>query len=360
MARGWRRQAIAAVAAAALAVVCAAGADAQAASKAQKRAAAAKGSKSKKQDPVEAQRAIEAALKQLEAGKADQAVIALSTTLAGGNLPPASMAKALFYRGMAYRQQKKPAQAIADLTSAMWLKGGLSDSDRKDAVRQRAEAYREAGLSETGQPIAPAQPQAATRSASATTGWGAETTRLPTAPAAARAAPATQPSSGGNFFENFFGGPPAPSPPPPPRAPATAAPVAPAPVAAAPVARTAPAPAREARPPQAATSGWSSNTQVRSAAPVVTGALTRKAEGKYRIQLGIVRTQGEADALAARVRQEQATLLASRSMEIDQAVVGSMGSFYRVRLGPFSSREETSAACAHLKGTGLDCLVVTQ
>jgi cell division protein FtsN len=96
---------------------------------------------------------------------------------------------------------------------------------------------------------------------------------------------------------------------------------------------------------------------------VVTGALPRnaqKAEGKFHIQVGIVRTQGEADALAARVKQEQAALVASRSMEIDQAVVGNMGSFYRVRLGPFASREETTAACARLKGTGLDCLVVTQ
>ena len=79
----------------------------------------------KRQDPVEAQRAIEAALKLLEAGKSDQAAQALTTVLGGGNLPPAIMAKALLYRGIAYRQQKKPAQAIADLTSALWLKGGL-------------------------------------------------------------------------------------------------------------------------------------------------------------------------------------------------------------------------------------------
>jgi cell division protein FtsN len=37
-----------------------------------------------------------------------------------------------------------------------------------------------------------------------------------------------------------------------------------------------------------------------------------------------------------------------------------MGSFYRVRLGPFASQAETGAACARLKSTGLDCLVVMQ
>jgi cell division septation protein DedD len=133
------------------------------------------------------------------------------------------------------------------------------------------------------------------------------------------------------------------------------------PAVAAPLAQAEPPPARrQARPRQAATSAWASNTQVQSTPVVTTGTLSPKAEGKYRIQIGIVRTQAQADALAARVRQEQADLVASRSMEIDQAVVGNMGSFYRVRLGPFASREETGAACARLKGTGLDCLVVTQ
>src|SRR5262249_34953395 len=42
----------------------------------------------KRQDPVEAQHAIEAALKLLEVGKPDQATQTLTTVLNGGNLPP--------------------------------------------------------------------------------------------------------------------------------------------------------------------------------------------------------------------------------------------------------------------------------
>ena len=382
MARGWRKLVIAAIAAAALATVCMPGAESQAPPKAQDQDAAAKApAKKKKQDPVEAQRAVDAALKQLEAGKADQAVVALSTTLAGGNLPPAIMAKALLYRGIAYRQQKKPAQAIADLTSALWLKGGLGDSDRRDALRQRSSAYQEAGLTETGEVIAPAVPPtmahapsapsapspppqapAATRTASAAKTWGAETTWLPTAPPATQPAPAQQ-SSGWNLFGNLFGGSPSPSPVAP--APAAKAPaaVAPTTVAAAPIERAEPAPVvrRQAEPRAPAASGWSNSTQVQSGAtPVVTGALPVKPEGKFRIQVGIVRTQGEADALAAKVKQEHGSLLAAREMEIDQAVVGNMGSFYRVRVGPFATQQETNVICARLKGTGLDCLVVTQ
>jgi hypothetical protein len=374
MAGDWRRLVIAGTAAAALAAVCAVDAEAQGSDKGQEQGAPAKTqAKRKKQDPVEAQHAIDAALKLLEAGKGDQAVVALTSTLAGGNLPPAIMAKALLYRGIAYRQQKKPAQAIADLTSALWLKGGLGDSDRKDALRQRTSAYQEAGLTETGEPTAPAvpasvaqapSPQPATRTASATKSWGAETTWLPTAPGPAQSASApaaSQQSSGWNLFGNLFGGSPSPAPPSPPPAPAPVV-VAPLPVPAAPVARAEPAAVQhqaEAHP--AVGSAWSSKTEVQNgAAHVVTGALPTRPEGRYRIQVGIVRTQAEADALAARVKREHGSLLTARETEIDQAVVGNMGSFYRVRVGPFASQQETNVICAQLKGTGLDCLVVTQ
>jgi cell division septation protein DedD len=400
MARDWRRLAIAAPAAAALAMVCAPTAESQAPPKAENAAAKAP-AKKKKQDPIEAQRAIDAALKQLEAGKPDQAATALTATLAAGNLPPAMMAKALLYRGIAYRQQNKPAQAIADLTSALWLKGGLSDSDRKDALGHRRSAYQEAGLSESGEPITPAvppavarapapppqvvqaplpaspaqvtdapppaaAPPAATRAASATRSWGAETVWYPTGPPlsqgasvqAAPAQPTSQQSGGWNLFGNLFGG--SSSPAPPARAPAAAVPT---PLAAAPVERAETSVVRRPAQPggQTATSAWSSSTGTQShTAPVVTGAVAAKPAGRYRIQVGLVRTQGEADALAARVKQEHGSLLGARDMEIDQAVVGNMGSLYRVRVGPFASQQETNVVCARLKGTGLDCLVVTQ
>ena len=51
----------------------------------------------------------------------------------------------------------------------------------------------------------------------------------------------------------------------------------------------------------------------------------------------MVRTEHEAQALAAKVKREHAAALAAREPEIDQAVVGNMGSFYRVRVGPFAT-----------------------
>ena len=154
----WRKLAVAAAAAIALAASGASQGAAQAPGKAAAKKAPGKeaegeaeggAAKPKRQDPIEAERTIAAASQQLEAGKSAEAAQVLTRVLNGGGLPPGMMAKALLYRGIAYRQQKKPAQAIADLTSAMWLKGGLGEADRADAVKQRAAAYQEAGLADS-------------------------------------------------------------------------------------------------------------------------------------------------------------------------------------------------------------------
>jgi len=367
MVRHWRRLAFAASAAAAAALVCAVPLEAQAPTPAKKTktskakaadqeqddAAPKTPAKKKKQDPVEAQRAIEAALKLLETGKTEQAVQALSAALAGGNLPPAIMARALLYRGIAYRQQKKPAQAIADLTSALWLKGGLGESDRADALKQRASAYQEAGLSESGAVVAAVptvQRNASQRTASTSANWGAATTP---APPPAASAPEPAPKASGNtwgIFGNLFGGPSASQPASTPRPPA--------PQTTASIVNAEPAAvAQPERRPQTG-GAWSRNTHVRGDAPTAALEAPRKPEGRFRIQVGMVRTEAEARALAARVKGQGA--VAAREPEIDQAVVGNMGSFYRIRVGPFATAQDGQAACASLKSGGLDCLVVTQ
>jgi len=297
--------------------------------------------KKTKQEPVDAQRAIDSAGKLLEAGKAEQAVQALTVTLAGGNLPPAILAKAFYLRGTAYRQQGKPAQAISDLTSALWLKGGLGGAERADALKQRAAAYSDAGLTESGEaaaaaPVGKAKP------------WGAETKA---ADAASKASP---PGSGGSdWLANLFNWP------------AASAPASKAPPVTASIEKSEPPPPLKA--PTVA-SAWSSKTEVkanvepreepRAIAPAAPARTT--AEGRFKVQLAAVRTQAEAVALAAKAKREQGAALAAREPEIDQAVLGNMGSFYRVRVGPFATMQETQAVCAKLKGSGFDCMSVTQ
>jgi SPOR domain len=333
MAGYWRSVVPAALCAAALSAVCLVGAHAQSddepAAKEKEPAA-----KVKKQDPVEAQRAIEAAGKLLKSGKIEQAVQSLSATLAGGNLPPAVMAKALYVRGLGYREQKKPAQAISDLTSALWLKGGLGGDERADALKQRVEAYADAGLTEHGQALA---------------ATGADH------------APAKK--SGGNWLSSLFSPSGADAPPPP--------------------SRTKEAPAKEkdespvaAKAAPTLIGGWASKTEVQpdrtavtpkakaEAPPATAEAAPAKetpparAEGRFQVQLAPVRTRVEAVALAAKAKREHAAVLASSEPQIDQAVLGNMGAFYRVRFGPFANAQQTQAVCAKLQGSGLDCMPV--
>lgn len=298
--------------------------------------------KKKKQDPAEAQKTIEAAQKLIEAGKADAAVQSLTATLTAGNLPPGLMARALLYRGTAYRQQQKPALAIADLTQALWLKGGLSEADRAEALRQRTAAYGDAGVSDTGVASASTPARTASSLNAVTTG-----SNVPS-----DSAPAPSSGSGWNLFGGLFGGSnsSAPQPAPPPKAAVVPSPV----------------------PSQPSASSWSSTTEVRPTtvamapqAPVVTQSppppvAAPRPEGKFRVQLGLVRTESEAGAIAARVSGELATIFEARNASVDQAVVGNMGTMYRVRVGPYASANDGQAVCGRLKGTGLDCLVTSQ
>lgn len=326
MARYWRSVVPVALGAAALSAVCLVGAHAQSA----KQPPAAK---AKKQDPVEAQRAIETAGKLVKSGKAEQAVQSLTATLAAGNLPPAVMAKALYVRGLAYREQKRPAQAISDLTSALWLKGGLGGDARADAQKQRIEAYADAGLTEHGQALV-----------------------------AADARPTPAKKTGSNWLSGLF------SPSEPGAPPASRRKVAPA-------RETAETPV-VAKAPPSVIGGWAGKTEVKTDRTAVAAPAADKApraapapareppparvEGGFQVQVATVRTRAEAVALAAKAKREHAAVLASSEPQIDQAVLGNMGSFYRVRFGPFASAHQTQAVCAKLQGSGLDCMPVTR
>ena len=362
MARDWRKVALAVVTAAALASVCPQTAQVQA-QQARKAPAAAKPAAKgdpdgaektakKRQDPAEAQRAVENASKLLQSGKADQAEQVLSATLAAGSLPPAIMARALHLRGMAYRQQKKPAQAISDLTSALWLKGGLSAEDRAEALKQRSAAFADAGLTETGG-IAAAGPAVAAGSPAtkesvperpASKSWGTVTTPSPEGSSGSRQTS----QAGGNWFNNWF------------NAWGSQGAQASSSTSTASISKDEPGPERVTRAASVArvSTAWSSNTEIKPAAAAAPAHATATAPGKYRVQLAAVRTHREAQALAGKAKAALGAI--AREPEIDQTVLGNMGSFYRVRVGPFSTAQEAQAVCVKIKGTGFDCLTVTQ
>lgn len=100
---------------------------------------------------------LEAGIEAYQEGAIEVAVETLSDALLQGNLSETRTAQALYYRGLAYRELGKPGQAIADLTKAMAAKNALSKADLKIAARNRAGAYREAGLASTETPVRPGE-----------------------------------------------------------------------------------------------------------------------------------------------------------------------------------------------------------
>ena len=304
-----------------------------------------------KADPANAQSQVEAGVNALEAGKVDVAVASLSSALSSSSLPATQTARALYYRGIAYRRQSKPALAISDLTSALWLKGALNEQQRADAMQHRAAAYREAGLPDQ----TASEPVRSASTPNATT-------------AAAAAAPASTSSSGGGFFSSLFGGgasTAAPTPPaPPPVADRTwgaSTQVQTGSVATA-AAVTAAAPA------VAATKTWAAETTQKptpasaraAAAAAKAAAAPAPTAGAFRLQVAAVRTPDEANGVAAKLQERYGRELGGRAPAVDQTVMANMGTIYRVKVGPYANASEPKALCDKLKADGMDCLVVSQ
>lgn len=364
-------------------------------------------------------------VKAYQAGRYQNAVDQLSTALRGGGLGSATMARGLYYRGLAYKQLNKPGLAISDLTSALWLKNGLSDEERKAATAERAEAYKAAGLGDgnsgkdrvaasdpKSETPSPAQAQAAPEPAAAAPGaapatqyasthtadtggvpqpltMGAETAVPPpparkgdgaidqsaalqqAEPATAatesavtaaqadagqanggQAAPASQTGGFSDFFSNLFSG----------GSNASAAP------AEAPTGVTT-ASTSQANPQ---TSSWSDTTSLtqggaKPSSKKVSGKTAAAAPektaqskgGKYKLHIAALRSRAAAEALAQKLMQEHAGDLHDRKPAVDEAVIGSMGTFYRVRVGSYKTADEPRGLCNTLRNSGYDCLVVS-
>ncbi len=88
--------------------------------------------------------ALKQAAQAIKSGKGEAAIKFISNVLAVKGLPPALIAKGYYLRGLAYQKSGKPAQALADVSQALWLKQ-LSAGDAADAQKIRAAALGEVG-----------------------------------------------------------------------------------------------------------------------------------------------------------------------------------------------------------------------
>ena len=317
-----------------------------------------------------AQRRLDAGISAYEADKINQAIRAFNTVISGGAVNSQQMARALYYRGLANRKKGRTALAIADLSAAAWLKDGLTFSEQQKALANRAEAYQEAGVADVP-PTAPstdgafgAEPwQTALSPQAAAAPQTASATYVPPRPPPPP--PQSSSSGGGGFFDsitNMFGGGssqsevttasvhegPATSawsqtteivtPSPPQAAPQTAAAAPP------------PLPTRRA-------------AAVRGSAVTKAVARPKKkaaASGKYHVQVAAVRSRDEANAVSVRLLSQHASELGSRRPEVEQKVMGGMGVFYRVSVGPYASAAESKRICGSLRASGFDCLITIE
>lgn len=353
-------------------------------------------------------KAYDAGARAFQEKKYDRAISSLTEALTLGGLSSQQIAKALYYRGAAYRHQGKAGQAISDLTSAVWLKGGLADSERSAAMEERAQAYREAGLGEPlpigtppldQAPSVPAATAAATATASeaVTSSWAPATSAKaateastpalaagpvgsgatsPSAPtlSALPAGDATEATSSapsltgvgttiggagsaiGGFFQNLFSGG------------SSGQQATSASSTAVETASTGPAGG------EASNADWGAATSVAAGAWATTAteagsakaAKTAKAAAGSQpsaqqgigLQLTAVRSREEAEHMAKAVTTALPNTVGAVSPTIDEVVYGNMGKFYRVRLGPYASVADAEGRCSDLKPHGYDCVVV--
>jgi cell division protein FtsN len=140
---------------------------------------------------------------------------------------------------------------------------------------------------------------------------------------------------------------PAPKPTPAAKTPFAPAP-APKAAAAAPAQPSAPLAPATAAPKQLAANAPPAPAPV-AQAPAASGA--------YVLQIGAYKSQAEADGAWNAYKTKHAALLAGYSPNVAQADLGDKGTWYRLRIAGFSSKDVASALCDRLKADGGGCFL---
>ena len=353
----------------------------------------------------------------LAAGKYDNAVRQLSSTINADNAAPTEAARALYLRGIAYRKLGQPARAISDLGAAIFL--GLPDEDRVKALVNRGLAYEAAGLPSQGDAeIAQARgvggsgavDQLIAEGGGTTAGAAATSAENPTSTAGASGQWTTTANaetggagaSSGNRVSRWFGSLTGSSSSPPPTEPVSApaessaaAIPAPSKPPAAPstgwgaqtqageTAAASSPPPSPSSPPPAPSTGWGAKTQggdtvVASDASPSQSRWSRwfsktaeanqtappppapaaGGRGGFQLQLATSRSEGDAQALWKQVSSAN-TGLSGKSPDIEKVDIGNFGTFYSLKVGPFPDKAESLKVCNALKRNGVDCSVVS-
>jgi SPOR domain len=319
---------------------------------------------------------LDMARQALETGQPAVAIHTLSVLLARHGLKGQDLAKVLYLRGIALAKTGKAAAAIVDLDKALGAKAGLSDDDRQAALIARATAFTAAHSPDAA--LAWPEPQE-TATAAAPSERAAEAGTLPwlspkagiPAGTPANAPPGgakpvavkinTPPPGSDSAFDSMIGGlfsfgvv-----------APVTPASVTQPPAEGAPAAVVAPAvaPAAALLAPQPVvspdTTDWKPSGLTMAAPISVPAPKSAIRPGLY-LQIASLRTESDAQAMADTMARQHAATLAGLPPVVVPAVLGNMGAFYAVRVGPLASRAAGTALCGKLRKEGVDCYFASQ
>ena len=164
--------------------------------------------------------------------------------------------------------------------------------------------------------------------------------------------------SAGEGYENVL--PRAEKPAVPPQAPA---PVAPASVAGAgsdepstPVAASAPAPV----PAPAPVAKPAPSPAPKAYVPPSASASSASSAGNFRVQLVSLKSRDAAVKAWADALKKNKALLSDYNYEIIEAAIPGKGTYYRLRVKSFATRDDASKFCSALKAGGQDCIVATK
>lgn len=102
---------------------------------------------------------------------------------------------------------------------------------------------------------------------------------------------------------------------------------------------------------------WFSRQATSDSAPAPAAA-PAPAGGGYTVQLANSQSKAEAEALWSKARGTSSQA-ASAGSRIEKVEIGSFGTFYSVKIGPFASESEGTKVCNALKRGGTDCSVVS-
>jgi hypothetical protein len=358
----------------------------------------------------------------LDSGQYDAAVRQLSATVNDSDSTQEQVVRALYLRGIAYRRLGQTGQAVSDLGAAVWLGLPPSDKVRalvnkglayraaglSSQAEQALAQARQSSSSSTVEGIIAKDGGRGPVASTSDVGEGAPSRSVwdrivpsfgssspaPSASepepqkqtAAAPAPPAEAPATGwgaevsdasresGSAVSRWFGSLTGDSTPAP-LVPSAANPIPPPTSSTAPRATTASRTTTAARtsaatPPSAAS--WAANTETEregergtalgrwfsrqtSSEPAAAPALPSRG---YTVQLANSRSQAEAQALWKKARTADSQL-ASATPRIEKVELGSFGTFYSVKIGPFASEAAGSRVCNALKRQGTDCTVVS-